>query len=398
MRIAYVCADPGVPVFGCKGSSIHVQEVIRSLVKQGHQVELFALRWDEDPPADLASVPCHKLPKLPKYGRDASNAQQQQGIRELSALSLNLDLRLALENAGQFDSVYERYSLWSFTAMDYARQQGIPCVLEVNAPLIEEQATHRGLVHRQAAENVAKLVFRAADVLVAVSDGVAANLNRYPQTQGKIQVIPNGVNPQRFSMPQSPTLPSNDFTIGFVGTLKPWHGLPTLVDAFARLHHALPQMRLLIIGDGPERTAIEAILFDRGIHESVYFTGQVSPAEIPGLLASMDVAVAPYPDGDNFYFSPLKVYEYMAAELPVVASRIGQIQTLIQHEVNGLLYAPGNSQSLADQLADLRKKPELRQQLGQNARLTVQRFHTWEHRTRQIIGLMQHSLPTEVRA
>jgi glycosyltransferase involved in cell wall biosynthesis len=398
MRIAYVCADPGVPVFGCKGCSIHVQEVMRSLVKQGHQVELFAVRWDGDPPEDLAAIPCHKLPKLPRYGRDITKEQHQK-LRELSSISLNLDLRLALENAGQFDSVYERYSLWNFTAMDYARQQRIPGVLEVNSPLIAEQVTHRGLIHQDAAEKVAQLVFRSADVLVAVSDGVAADLKRYPQTQGKVQVIPNGVNTQRFPVQQPPTLPSSDFTIGFVGTLKPWHGLSILVDAFARLHHAVPQVRLLIVGDGPERTAIEASLFDRGIHESVHFTGQVSATEIPGLLASMDVAVAPYPDSANFYFSPMKVYEYMAAGLPVVASRVGQLQTLIQNEVNGLLYEPGNSQSLADQLAHLRKHPELRQQLGHNARLTMQRSHTWEQVTQQITHLMQHPIATlEVNA
>ncbi|MFQ4142303.1 glycosyltransferase family 4 protein [Chlorogloeopsis sp. ULAP02] len=392
MRIAYICADPGIPVFGCKGCSIHVQEVIRTLIQQGHQIELFAVRWGGNPPSDLVSVTLHKLPKPPKG--DACGGLRQRALREQALLAHNLDLRFALETAGRFDLVYERYSLWSFTALQYARTQGIPAVLEVNAPLIEEQATHRSLTHRQEAEAVARRVFSAATVIIAVSEGVADYLQRYPQTQGKVHIIPNGVNPDRFPVHLPPTLPSNNFTIGFVGTMKPWHGLPTLVDAFAQLHDRHPHTRLLIVGDGPERSQLEANLIDSGIRDAVQFTGKVPPADVPGLLASMDVAVAPYPHHQNFYFSPLKVYEYMAAGLPVVASRIGQLQALINDGVNGILYEPGNSQQLTNCLDHLWQHPWLRTQLGQNARATVLRSHTWEEAVQRILSLTQQATST----
>src|SRR5262249_53501867 len=147
--------------------------------------------------------------------------------REHSALLANTNLRSALRCHGPFDLVYERYSLWSFAGMEYAHDLGIPGVLEVNAPLIDEHAEHRGLANRDVAECVAEEVFREATVLVAVSTEVANYLERYTGTSERVNVIPNGVNPNRFRPGIAPSCPWNDgkLCVGFVGNLRPWHGL-----------------------------------------------------------------------------------------------------------------------------------------------------------------------------
>ncbi len=381
MRIAYICADPGVPVFGQKGCSIHVQEVIRSLLRQGAQVELFATRLGGDPPAGLETVTVHQLPAIPKG---------EQAAREQAALSANLDLRLALEREAPFDLVYERYSLWSFTAMEYARSLGIPGLLEVNAPLIEEQEKHRGLSDRTSAERVAERVFSAATALIAVSEEIKTYLEEgYPGVGQRVHVIPNGVNPDRFPTTIKPSVPASPgtFTVGFVGTLKPWHGLPILVEAFDRLHQQRSDTRLLIVGDGPERENLVADLSARGLLDAAHFTGAVAPSEIPGLLASMTVALAPYPAQTDFYFSPLKVYEYMAAGLPVVASHIGQLKSLIEDEANGLLVPPGDPIALATALDRLRQDSNLANRLGQAARKAMMQNHTWDAVTQRILHL-----------
>jgi glycosyltransferase involved in cell wall biosynthesis len=273
--------------------------------------------------------------------------------------------------------------------MEYAREAQIPGLLEVNAPLIEEQAEYRGLTDRVAAERVAERVFKAASALIAVSEEVAAYLKRYPATRDRVRVVPNGVNPRRFPQgaPASHARAPGAFTVGFVGTLKPWHGLSTLVKAFARLRRSASEARLLIVGDGPERPALEAALAADNLQQAAQFTGAVVAHEVAGFLASMDVAVAPYPPLAHFYFSPLKVYEYMAAGLPVVASRIGQLATLIRHEVTGLLCPPGDPEALAAALDRLRREPALRSRLGQAARTEILGKHTWQAVVRQVLGL-----------
>jgi glycosyltransferase involved in cell wall biosynthesis len=379
MRIAYICADPGIPVFGQKGCSIHVQEVIRAFRQLGATVELFAVRWGDEPPADLADVKVHRLPPIPKG---------EAGLREQTALAINPDLRIDLELSGPFDLIYERYSLWSYSAMEFAQASGIPGILEVNAPLMEEQAEHRGLIHRKQAEQVAERVFRAARGIVAVSQEVKEYLSRWGVTN-KVQVIPNGVNRQRFSHSLQAAIPKNPntFTVGFVGSLKPWHGLSHLVSAFTQLHQRVPQARLLVVGDGPQRDTLQAELEQRNLSQVTHFTGAVSPEQIPALLASMDVAVAPYPGNLDFYFSPLKVVEYMAAGVPVVVSDIGQLAHLVSHGETGWLCPPGDEGALAAALEHLWLSPDLRERLGQAGRQYILTHHTWEKVAEQILAM-----------
>ncbi len=389
MKIAYVCADLGVPVFGCKGCSIHVQEVIRAFLNQGADVTLFTPRLGGEIPPDLKGLTVVQLP---------DNASTIPAQRETFTFNLNKHITSALAHAGPFEMVYERYSLWSFAAMEFARTQALPGILEVNAPVIEEQSRHRQLVNRIKAEQTTRRVFAAASTLIAVSAEVARYLDSYSETCERVHVISNGVNLARFQWP--PAVKSvQSFIIGFVGTLKPWHGLDSLIDAFVLLQHKHSRARLLIVGDGPKRAELESALQSHGLTESAYFTGAVVPDQIPALLASMDVAVAPYPDSPDFYFSPLKVLEYMAAGLPVIASRIGQLALLIQHGRNGILCPPGEPVALAEALEQLLENPTLRHTLGNEARYTVQ-AHSWHSVAQRILELADittETLPQQIR-
>jgi glycosyltransferase involved in cell wall biosynthesis len=379
MRIAYLCADPGVPVFGHKGCSIHVQELIRAFRGTGADVELFATQLGGNPPSDLRSLIVHELPAIPAGDRTA---------RERAARQANHTIRSLLADQGPFDFIYERYSLWCDAGMLAARDAGIPGILEVNSPLIDEQSAYRGLTDRPAAEQIAERTFAAAEHIIAVSNEVAAYVKRFTGGTERVHVVPNGVNVERFAPRANVNIAHEQLTIGFVGSLKPWHGLQVLVEAFSLLHRRLNDVRLLVIGDGPGRDSLEANLAATGLLTRVHLTGAVAPEDVPDLLAQIDVAVAPYPALPDFYFSPLKVLEYMAAGRAVVASRIGQIAELIDDEVSGILVPPGDVPALADACERLALDPGLRARLGARARETVCRRHSWNSVARRILRLV----------
>jgi glycosyltransferase involved in cell wall biosynthesis len=241
---------------------------------------------------------------------------------------------------------------------------------------------------------VARRAFGAASALVAVSAQVADYLRAFPQCRGKVRVIANGVNTTRFSGAR-PVLPASEgtLTVGFVGSLKPWHGLDRLLSAFRDFHHRYPASRLLVVGDGPERQSTEAMAHSLGVARATLFTGAVPADTVPGMLASMDVGVAPYPENGDFYFSPLKVYEYMAAGLPVVATRIGQIRDLIRDGEDGLLCAPRDLEGLSANILALAESPALRLRLGNAARAKVELHHTWLGVSRRMLALARDTDP-----
>lgn len=378
-RVAYVCADPGIPVLGTKGAAVHVREVIRAFRRRGTDVSLLSPRTGGRPPGDLQDVDLHPLPAV---GRGAAAERE---VCERSSADVVPDLLAGMDEVAL---VYERYSLWSAAGLEYAAGRGIPTVLEVNAPLIDEQVRYRGLIDRRAAEASARRAFAVADVVVAVSEPVAAWVSARMAADRRVHVVPNGVDPARFAPVPRPD--PRCFTAGFVGTLKPWHGVDVLVRALAVLAAEDPTWRLLVVGDGPERQRLEQTAVDLGVGDAVTFTGAVTERDVPRLLTRMDAGVAPYPDSG--YFSPLKVLEYFAAGLPVVASNVREVTDLVRDRETGMLCVPGDPTSLAAALRRLRRDPE-RAGLGRRGRALVEHTRTWDHVLDRILGLVARTSP-----
>ena len=187
MRLAYVCTDPGIPVFGTKGASIHVQEMMRAFLGRGAEVTLISPRIDGERPAGLAGLRLRPLTPVP--GGDPES-------RARAALALNAEVGALLSEGAPFDLVYERHALYAHAAMETARRLGRPGILEVNAPLIAEQARHRTLARAADAETSAARAMRAAEAVAAVSPAVARHCAGLGAR--RVEVIPNAISPDRF--------------------------------------------------------------------------------------------------------------------------------------------------------------------------------------------------------
>ncbi|WP_082696856.1 MULTISPECIES: glycosyltransferase family 4 protein [Kocuria] len=381
MRLAYVCADPGVPVFGTKGASVHVQEVLRTWRARGAEVRLYATRLGEDVPDDLADVPVVHVPVQAAPATTAPGRTARVAARERAQAHAArwIAERVVADGA---DAVYERYSLFSTALTEITDALGVPGILEVNAPLIDEQQTHRDLVDRAAALAALCAQVGAATRTVCVSEPVAHWVDRTVAVAGgragRVLVVPNGVNVDRIRPCADSAVAGPDPVppvVVFVGTLKPWHGVEHLLRARSV---ATADWRLRVVGDGPQRVPLEELAAELGVE--VEFTGAVAPAGIPDLLADCAVAVAPYPatqDAAGQYFSPLKICEYAAAALPVVASRVGQVPAAVEDRVTGLLVEPSDPAALARAVDTLVADPDRRRAMGRAGRRDAVARRSW---------------------
>ncbi len=396
MRIAYLTADFGIPVYGNKGASIHVRELSSALRETGHDVRIYTCRLGGDPPAGF-DIPVREvrlgsirkqLVATMKADPDISDPMMKEIRTMLYSATLAQEILPELQ-AWQPDAIYERYSLMSTAGVDLSRQLGIPLILEVNAPLAQEAEAHRGIGFRHTVHDIERRILQAADHICAVSDDLRAWLVESGVEPARVTVTPNRVNIARFA--GAGTTAAERPTVGFVGTLKAWHGTETLVRAIGQVARergpdAAPALR--IVGDGPQRSSLEEIAREEGIDGLVTFTGMVDHADMPSHIGAMDIAVAPYNPRPDFYFSPLKLFEYMAAGRAIIAADIGQIPEIIEHGRTGLLVPPGDATALAGAIMTLIDDRTLAASLGRNARQEAVERYAWERNAEIVADLI----------
>jgi glycosyltransferase involved in cell wall biosynthesis len=330
--------------------------------------------------------------------------------REIRPLLFNpwaLDRSLKELRADPPKAIVERLSLFGHLGLDLAEILDIPLIVEVNAPLTDEASNFRSLQLQGLAAEIERRVLQRADRIAVVSCQLAGRLIADGVSEEKIDVIPNGVDENEFVVLESRGSVrrrlgiDGGFTIGFAGSLKPWHGVSVLLAAFAEIAQRDPHARLLIVGTGPSEGELQAEVLQRKLGDRVVFTGAVPHEQIPSLLAAMDVAVAPFLPVEDFYFSPIKLFEYMAAGTCVVASRIGQMAEVIEDGMDGLLCEPGDAAGLLEQIERARQFPILRKAIADSARKKVLSRYTWMRAARQLEAIIESELserkPQEVR-
>jgi len=371
MRVLYLSCDQGVPVLGHKGASVHVRELASALSHLGVEVAIASPRTELA--GDALDAPVEVLP-LPGIG-------QKTSVEELRA-ALEKQRSAVLEAARSFaaDAIYERYALFGDAGIKAAAVLGIPHVLEVNAPLREEALRFRTLPHPDLASAIERVVFRATSRIFAVSRALQRWLEKQGVEPTRIEVVSNAVAPHRFGA--QPERSDHEFVLGFCGSLKAWHGIEVLLEACAVAFPEEPTLRLEVVGGGPLEHMLDAATLPAG---RVRRFGPIRHADAIKRLQSWHAGVAPYLPVEDFYFSPLKVVEYMAAGVCPIASDLGELAALLDNGGRGVLVPAGDAGQLASAFVELARDRKRARELGRRARAYVLEERTWDRNARVVL-------------
>ncbi len=287
-------------------------------------------------------------------------------------------LSLLSQNRTQqpFDLVYERYALGKATGAQFAKESGIPFILEINSPLAEEQLRFRDKAETRSQRESDEFLFGQAACVIAVSNGVAEYACDRGAHRDTVMVCPNGVDEQRFNLQvngdavRREHVPDGAFVIGFHGRLRPWHGFDKLVGAVANLLARNLPVHLLVVGEGEFDALAE-------LPDKHYTRVEWQPhARVPEFVAAFDALPLTYQPDAPCYFSPLKLMEAMACGVVPVVPDLGDLPRLIEHCKNGYVYRAGDSGGLEEILARLVMDENERQSVGRRAS-DLALAHSW---------------------
>ena len=224
-----------------------------------------------------------------------------------------------------------------------------------------------------------------ADLVVTLGEAMRAEIVSRGVPAENVIIVPNGVSeeflrplPDGAALRSSLGIAPGEHVVGLVSSLVAHEGIGTLLEAVKLLGDRGTRTRALIVGDGPERTALQRQAAGLGL--DAIFTGRVPSARVRDYHAVLDVFVVPRtPDRVCQLVTPLKPVEAMASGLPVVVSAVGALSEIISDRQTGLQFPPLDAAALADQLQELLERPDLRRKLGASAREWVARDRTWAH-------------------
>jgi glycosyltransferase involved in cell wall biosynthesis len=305
---------------------------------------------------------------------------------------------LAILEQEKPDLVISRMDSYVYSPVTLTRKTNIPFIIEVDSP-----SSYEKLVFQDYYRSTRKLLYWLEQKVLEYSKAAFAQTNQVKNYYMEIglpedlfTVIPNGVDAERFHPDVDSTEVKDKFdlddslVIGFVGSFIYWHGvenLTTIMDNCVKNHS---NVKFLMVGDGgPMKPYLEKYIKENNLSDKVILAGLVSHDEIPKYINAMDIVLAPYPKLDFFYYSPVKVFEYMACGKALITTDIGQISEIIQNGETGVLTTPNDINDVIENINHLIRDDKLRRKIGNKARMEIEKKHTWNIRGKQLSDLCE---------
>lgn len=383
LKIVYLRATPG-PGTQAGGAASHIKGVVEGLASLGAHVHVIS----NDQIAGFNET------RAPVTVIKPQSSGGTRAIFDIHNNQVFTSSALPLIESEKPEVIYQRYARFSWAGVVASLKTRRPLFLEYNGSEVWVGRHWDRVGRLDLLERYEKLNLAAATRIFVVSEVERRNLERAGVDPSKIVFNPNGVDTTLFSPGvggdlerQKLGIDSEEVVIGFVGTFGPWHGVLVLAEAIKSMPVTVP-LRFLLVGSGSLQGEMEKLLQRESESRRVIFTGAVNHERVPSLLDACDVLVAPHvplAEGSEFFGSPTKLFEYMAMSKGIVASRLGQIGDVIDHEQTGLLVEPGNVGELTSAIRRLAESRELRKRLGENARQKVAENYTWKHNAQRVL-------------
>jgi glycogen synthase len=290
----------------------------------------------------------------------------------------------------QFDIIHAHSpALCGVAARQAASSRNLPFVYEIrsfweDADLGSKKSPWKLLRYRLG-RDLESFVVRHSDATVGIARSVLQDLETRKIPASKLYHVPNGVDVARFAPRARDNALAADLgldgvpTLGFIGTLFPWEGVPWLVRATAELHRNGAAFRLLIVGDGAEAPEVRKLIQETGSAGYISFLGRVPNDQVERYYSLMDLLVYPrLRVRITEMVTPLKPLEAMALGKAVLGSNVGGIRELIEPEKTGFLFEPENIPDFCRVTSRLLNQPDLRRTIGEEAQRQVSEEKDWK--------------------
>ncbi len=385
LRILYTAVDTPIP--GTHGGSVHVLELCRALAQRGHDVHIVAPQL-ETRGADASEV------RSPGAGGDATvpvpivRIPRPRRFFEWTAVT---DIRQVAEVV-QPDVLVERFYTFGGGGIWAAHKLGLPAVLEVNSPARRYPGSWRDRIDRLS---LVGPVHRWRRRQLAWSDGIYATSKRLlpPELQESVAVVTNGVDIGRFRPASMGREPGGPLRCVYASSFRSWHGAIDLVEAVAKCVSCGIDLRVTCLGNGPFWRKAHEAAKHAGVLEVMRFVGNVPFQDVPEHLAQADVGLAPFSPAAfpalrlGWFWSPIKIFEYLASGLAVVTIGIQELRELLPGSV-ARFYTPGDVDGLAHAIEALAADRAALEQMQLASRSLAKSRFTWDHQAAAVENLL----------